>query len=87
MARICERLCRRFFHDLVPDCRRGQFLPKYENHTTASLGEGFKLAAWHLQMIGVKPELQRRGVGSELIDAVHKKVCLQLSLALSVVPH
>lgn len=62
-----------------------QFLPKYSNQTTAALGEGEKLASWHLQLIGVSPELQRKGIGSALIDVIsnkvgHGKVCTMSSL-------
>lgn len=51
------------------------------------LGEGFKLAAWHLQLIGVQPELQRRGVGSKLIDVVSKKVNFYSILSLFIITH
>ncbi|EIN04132.1 hypothetical protein PUNSTDRAFT_128456 [Punctularia strigosozonata HHB-11173 SS5] len=46
------------------------FLPKYEEQVEGALGKGAKLASWHLQLIGVLPEKQNKGVGSALIKAV-----------------
>lgn len=58
----------------VPSLICFQFLPKYSNQTTSALGEGVKLASWHLQLIGVSPEHQRKGIGSALIDLISTKV-------------
>ncbi|KAF8486507.1 hypothetical protein JB92DRAFT_3024362 [Gautieria morchelliformis] len=49
------------------------FLPKYEVQTTTALGEGTKLAAWHLQIIGVLPEHQGKGIGGALVRTVESK--------------
>ncbi|KLO05402.1 hypothetical protein SCHPADRAFT_728168 [Schizopora paradoxa] len=44
------------------------FLPAYGEFTTKALGSAeYKLKAWHLQLIGVFPAFQRRGVGTALI--------------------
>ena len=51
-----------------------KFLPKYEAQTTSALGEGAKFAAWHLQLIGVLPEHQKKGIGGALIKSVESKV-------------
>ncbi|KZT28831.1 acyl-CoA N-acyltransferase [Neolentinus lepideus HHB14362 ss-1] len=49
------------------------FLPKYNAQTTSALGEGVKLGAWHLQMFGVLPECQGKGVGSSLMTVMESK--------------
>lgn len=46
----------------------------YNQFTTDSLGEGYKLASWHLQYIGVIPSKQMHGVGSALIKHVEDEV-------------
>ncbi|KAF8503008.1 hypothetical protein JB92DRAFT_2816213 [Gautieria morchelliformis] len=46
------------------------FLPKYTAMATEALGEGSKLAAWHLQVLGVRPEYQNKGVAVSLLKAV-----------------
>ncbi|KAI0062407.1 acyl-CoA N-acyltransferase [Artomyces pyxidatus] len=56
------------------------FLPKF---STEALGEGFKLASWHLMFIGVRPELQRHGVGRALIEHV-KQIAEREGKALCV---
>lgn len=53
-----------------------QFLPKYQDQTDKALGDGIKLASWHLQTFGVLPELQGKGIGTALMDAVKEKVAL-----------
>ncbi|EIM83208.1 uncharacterized protein STEHIDRAFT_159806 [Stereum hirsutum FP-91666 SS1] len=80
------------FDDLVadfsPELRDwwiNYFLPKYSNQTTSALGEGVKLASWHLQLIGVSPEHQRKGIGSALIDLISTKAKADgVSLCLEV---
>jgi hypothetical protein len=47
--------------------------------TTAALGEGSKLAAWHLQLLGVRAEYQNKGVGLSLLKAMELKVSVCLS--------
>ncbi|EIN04126.1 hypothetical protein PUNSTDRAFT_47662 [Punctularia strigosozonata HHB-11173 SS5] len=49
------------------------FLPKYEQQVEHALGEGQKLASWHLQMFGVLPELQNKGIGTALMQAIVPK--------------
>ncbi|KAJ7865636.1 hypothetical protein B0H14DRAFT_3598738 [Mycena olivaceomarginata] len=48
-------------------------LPKYDAFVTAALGEGTKLAAWHLQTLGVDPAYQGQGVGKLLVNTIVEK--------------
>lgn len=49
-------------------------MPKYNTMSTKALGDGTKLAAWHLQVLAVLPELQNKGIGKSLMKAVESKV-------------
>ncbi|KAJ7238569.1 hypothetical protein B0H12DRAFT_1237821 [Mycena haematopus] len=49
------------------------FIPKYDSFVTSALGEGTKLAAWHLQTLGVDPAYHRRGVGKLLVNTILEK--------------
>ena len=51
-----------------------KFLPQYAKQSERALGAEFKLNSWHLQLIGVAPEKQRRGIGTALIRAIENKV-------------
>lgn len=51
-----------------------QFIPKKKSHTSLTLGKDGKQASWNLQMIGVRPEAQRRGVARQLIEFVYQNV-------------
>ncbi|KAI0261086.1 hypothetical protein BC834DRAFT_495270 [Gloeopeniophorella convolvens] len=46
------------------------FLPKYDAQCTEALGEGTKLASWHLQVLGVRERFQRHGIGRALIEHI-----------------
>lgn len=48
--------------------------------STAAFGEGSKLAAWHLQALGVRQEYQNKGVGVSLVKAVELKVSVCISI-------
>ncbi|KAJ6508440.1 hypothetical protein C8R45DRAFT_967433 [Mycena sanguinolenta] len=48
-------------------------LPKYDSFVTSVLGEGTKLAAWHLQTLGVDPAYHRQGVGKLLVNTIVEK--------------
>jgi ribosomal protein S18 acetylase RimI-like enzyme len=48
-------------------------LPKYDAFVTAALGNGTKLAAWHLQTLGVDPAYQGQGVGKLLVKTIVEK--------------
>ncbi|EIM79910.1 uncharacterized protein STEHIDRAFT_172908 [Stereum hirsutum FP-91666 SS1] len=50
------------------------FIPKKKSHTSLTLGKDGKQASWNLQMIGVRPEAQRRGVARQLIEFVYQNV-------------
>ncbi|KAI0318450.1 acyl-CoA N-acyltransferase [Amylostereum chailletii] len=49
------------------------FLPKYNVDTTKALGEGVKVAAWNLQLIGTVPKYQCKGLASALVKAVSSR--------------
>ncbi|KAF8145428.1 hypothetical protein K438DRAFT_1630192, partial [Mycena galopus ATCC 62051] len=49
------------------------FLPKYDTFVTSALGEGTKLAAWHLQTLGVDPAYHRQGVAKLLVNIIVEK--------------
>jgi ribosomal protein S18 acetylase RimI-like enzyme len=51
-----------------------QFLPTYTNYTTRVLGEGAKLASWHLQQLATEPCTQRQGLAKALVQAVEVMV-------------
>ncbi|CAE6518746.1 unnamed protein product [Rhizoctonia solani] len=42
-------------------------LPRYNQLTTEGLGEGVKKGLLHLQVLGIHPDFQRRGVGKALV--------------------
>jgi GNAT superfamily N-acetyltransferase len=44
-----------------------QFLAAYDQLCEDVDGPGVKLAAWHLQLIGTKPDRQRQGIAKALI--------------------
>jgi len=50
-----------------------KFLPEYDDQTEGSLGAGFKVGTWHLQLLGVLPDKQRLGVGRALVEVGEKK--------------
>lgn len=72
-----------------------QFLPRYGALTLSSFGTvpnpspkaadksdaqiPYKLAAWHLQTVGVLPTQRKKGILALLVDALKKKVCLSSS--------
>lgn len=47
------------------------FLHDYENYAERFYGPGAKRAGYHLQLIGVHPDHQRRRLGSQLMSIVH----------------
>ncbi|KZV85734.1 hypothetical protein EXIGLDRAFT_841255 [Exidia glandulosa HHB12029] len=49
------------------------FLPFYDDYTTRVFGRGVKLGGHHLQVIGVLPAHQRRGIAGQLFCIVEKK--------------
>lgn len=51
-----------------------QFLVEYAKLTDRVLGPGVKLGGYHLQLIGVSPAHQRKGVASALMEYAEKKV-------------
>lgn len=55
----------------------GYFLPLYDEYTTGALGEGTKLASFHLQVLGVHPDYQRQGIGSSLVKTGEDKAKAQ----------
>ncbi|KAH9914399.1 uncharacterized protein BXZ73DRAFT_106643 [Epithele typhae] len=47
-----------------------KFLAEYDALVESVLGEGVKLGAWHLQLIGIRQSCQRHGAGRALLEAV-----------------
>ncbi|TFK35079.1 hypothetical protein BDQ12DRAFT_737807 [Crucibulum laeve] len=83
-------LMQRFSHELsqwwVTD-----FLPKYNEFTAKALGEGQKLASWHLQALGVDPKFQRKGIARALVNIMKEKaakeetpLCVECSVDINV---
>ncbi|KAI0062471.1 hypothetical protein BV25DRAFT_1838313 [Artomyces pyxidatus] len=67
------------------------YIPKFDAQTTAALGEGVKLASWHLMFIGVLPDIQHRGIGTALVnhvkqiaDAEGKVLCVETGTEVDV---
>ncbi|KAI0749646.1 acyl-CoA N-acyltransferase [Daedaleopsis nitida] len=50
-----------------------RLLNEYDDMVENSLGHGVKLGGYHLQLIGVLPEFQRKGVGRALLDFAEAK--------------
>ncbi|TBU21158.1 hypothetical protein BD311DRAFT_870011 [Dichomitus squalens] len=53
-----------------------EFLETYGKLTDRVLGHGVKLGAYHLQLIGVSPVHQRKGVATELIRYIEAKISI-----------
>ena len=51
-----------------------QLTPVDDAFVLKSFGPGTKLRGWHLQVIGILPEYQRRGIATRIIDNVRAKV-------------
>ena len=51
-----------------------QFLDSYGVLTDRVLGPGVKVGAYHLQLIGVSPSHQRKGVATALMRTAEEKV-------------
>lgn len=51
-----------------------QFLPQYAEFGEEAFGTGVKLEAWHLQLLAVDPQYQRKGIAKALIDTIKQKV-------------
>jgi len=66
------------------------FLPKYSAFTTEALGDsGFKHNGWQLQLLGVRSEYQRHGVGRALVGFIEAEAratepALAASMKMSV---
>ncbi|TBU51883.1 hypothetical protein BD310DRAFT_953029 [Dichomitus squalens] len=52
-----------------------EFLETYGKLTDRVLGHGVKLGAYHLQLIGVSPVHQRKGVATALMRYIEAKAC------------
>jgi GNAT superfamily N-acetyltransferase len=67
------------FNLVYRDCRATsltrvlQFLEAYDQLWEEIDGPGVKLASWHLQLIGTKPDRQRQGIGSALMSAAEQE--------------
>ncbi|KAJ7364464.1 hypothetical protein DFH08DRAFT_839381 [Mycena albidolilacea] len=71
-----EHALKPFMESLSPELQawwKDVLLPKYDAFVTAALGEGTKLAAWHLQTLGVDPAYQGQGVGKLLVNTIVEK--------------
>jgi ribosomal protein S18 acetylase RimI-like enzyme len=55
-------------------------LPCYNKLTDDGLGEGTKKGLLHLQILGIHPEFQRRGLGLALVKHRLNQVCMILSM-------
>ena len=51
-----------------------QFLSQYDELVERSHGSGVKLGGYHLQVIGILPEHQKKGVATALVQYVETKV-------------
>jgi len=51
-----------------------QLFPAFDALSAASIGAQAKLDAYHLQVLAVSPDHQRKGVGKALIEHVKEKV-------------
>ncbi len=51
-----------------------QFLNQYDDLVERSLGPGIKLSGYHLQVIGVSPDHQRKGAAAALMNYAEGKV-------------
>ncbi|KAI0028698.1 hypothetical protein K488DRAFT_89494 [Vararia minispora EC-137] len=49
------------------------FLPKYNTDLVAALGDGGKLGAWHLQLLGTRPTLQRKGLARAVLAPIMQR--------------
>ena len=54
---------------------RTSFLKEYDELVESSHGPGVKLGGYHLQVIGVSPHYQRKGVATSLMRYAESKVC------------
>ena len=54
----------------------------YNGYCETVFEPGVKQAGYHLQLLGIAPEHQRKGVGTQLIKAIEKTV----SLAITALP-
>ncbi|KAI0776856.1 hypothetical protein BD413DRAFT_231015 [Trametes elegans] len=62
-----------------------EFIIKYEELSERFLGPGVKLGAYHLQVIGVAPEHQRKGVATALLQYAEAKVSIYKASGYSAV--
>lgn len=53
-------------------------LPSYMAFANRVLGEGFKKASWHLQLIGTAPRHQRKGLARALVKTIDDRVRITL---------
>ena len=49
-------------------------MPKYNTDTAKALGEGEKVKAWKLQLLGTLPELQKEGLATALVQEIATRV-------------
>jgi ribosomal protein S18 acetylase RimI-like enzyme len=52
----------------------GQFLPKYHALTESSFGKGIKHDSWQIQLVGTKPDCQKKGLATALLNFIQEKV-------------
>ncbi|EJD48814.1 hypothetical protein AURDEDRAFT_162274 [Auricularia subglabra TFB-10046 SS5] len=65
----------------------GYFLPLYDEYTMRALGDGTKLASYHLQVLGVHPKYQLQGVGSLLVKTGEDKAkTLKVCSCIETIP-
>jgi ribosomal protein S18 acetylase RimI-like enzyme len=53
-------------------------MERYQGICEKLFGPGLKRASYHLQVLGILPEYQKRGIGKALIDHVATKVRIKL---------
>lgn len=63
-----------FIHGANTTCLSSQFKPTFSKWTEETIGPEYKLNAWALQIVGVSPEHQRKGITKKLIETVEKLV-------------
>ncbi|KAJ7173691.1 hypothetical protein C8R46DRAFT_1083692 [Mycena filopes] len=60
------------------------FIPRYNAWSASCLGEGTRVRSWYLQLLGTKPEYQRRGLSAALIQAIESKVHVPVPVHISM---